>query len=488
MKNKKILILSLALLFSLNTVGCNNNDSSSSSLVSTSSEYVKETEWNTSIKEVMNQTLNATLPFISLDEYKYETYKNSYNIDELYIYELNSSTSKIQDIRAKFVEEGFSLSSKDTSLEYDQYIMSKTDADGNGATYITYGFIGSNVKDAEHHGNFIKAYHVYMLERYTQDEYDLMNEKLGYVLPYLPVTNAHTYEYSEKYDYILMTDVTLDGDLFLLTYASILTSSGFSLHMTSDFQEYFTIDNPIHQDKEIVIAIIDMRYYSYSTGVAYQVFETMKVDEVSSMPYDEMKDYFGNDFNQNNIPTFDNFTYLGYGKNSSCDKEDGYFYIEATLPVDDIYGYVAKLEALEYEVNYSSSSSRYIAYSFDETLRIDYIYTIEEGATTGSFQMKITLMTPTYTSITTSFPSSYINSLYPSFNANQYKVIDSNDKVTIKASDKDDTLTVSYRETLKDAGFSIKYNSTNGHYEATKDNLKVDFYLSGTTFIATYNK
>lgn len=495
MKNKKLLILSFTLLFSLNAVSCNNtssssNPSTSSSEVSSSSSssFIKETEWNTSIKEVMNEILGTTLPFVSLDEYKYETYKNDSNIDELSIYELNSSESKIELIRQTFINEGFTLTSRDSSLGYDRYFMSKTDEDGNGAIYITYGFVPSNIKDATFNGNFIKAYHIYMEKEYSKEEINLMNEKIGYVLPYLPVTNAHTYEYSENYNYILMKDITLDGDLFLFTYASILTNAGFSLNMTSDFQEYFTLPHPTHEDKEIVVAIIDMRSYSYSTGVAYQVFERMKVNEVTSMPYEQMKAYFGSDFNETNIPEITNFTYLGYSKNSTSTKEDGYFYLEANLKIDDIYAYVNKLQTLGYEITYSSTSERYIALSFDELIRIDYVYDISEGSTTGTLQMKITLSTPTYTTITSEFPTSYVGENYPSFTASKYKVIDSSNEVTIKVNDLDNSLTTAYRKTLNDNGFNIKYNSTNGHYEASKDNLKVEFYLSGTTFIVIYSK
>lgn len=494
MKYKKLLILSFTLLFSLNAIGCNNSSSSSntssssSEQSSSSSSFIKETEWNLQILEAMNVTLGTTLPFISLDEYKYETYKNDSNIDELSIYELNSSESKIELIRSTFIKNGFTLTSRDTSLGYDCYNMTKTDEDGNGAIYITYGFVPSTIKDKTFNGNFIKAYHIYMENEYSQEEINLMNEKIGYVLPYLPVTNAHTYEYSETYNYILMKDTTLDGDLFLFTYASVLTKAGFSLNMTSDFQEYFTLPHPTHEDKEIVVAIIDMRSYSYNTGVAYQVFERMKVNEVTSMPYEQIKAYFGTDFNETDIPEITNFTYLGYSKNSSSSKEDGYFYLEANLSVDDIYAYVNKLQNLGYEITYSSSSKRYIALSFDEKIRIDYVYDISEGSTTGTLQMKITLGTPTYTAIINEFPSSYVGENYPSFSASKYKVFDSSNEVVVKVNDLNNSLTTTYRETLKNNGFNIKYNSTNGHYEASKDNLKVEFYLSRTTFIVIYSK
>lgn len=493
MKNKKLLILSFTLLFSLNVVSCNNtsissSQTSSSSEASSSSSFIKETEWNASLKEIMNDVLGVTLPFISLDEYKYETYKNDSNIDELSLYELKSSESKIELIRQAFIKDGFTLTSRDSSLGYDCYFMSKTDENGNGAIYITYGFVPSNIKDSSFNGNFIKAYHIYMEEEYSKEEISLMNEKIGYLLPYLPVTNAHTYEYSETYNYILMKDTTLDGDLFLFTYASILTKAGFNLNMTSDFQEYFTLPHPTHEDKEIVVALIDMRSYSYTTGVAYQVFERMKVNEVTSMPYEQMKTYFGSDFNETNIPEITNFTYLGYSKNSSSTKEDGYFYLEANLKVDDIYAYVNKLQTLGYEISYSSSSERYIALSFDEKIRIDYVYDISEGASSGTLQMKITLSSPTYTTLTSEFPTSYVGDNYPSFNASKYKVFDSSNEVTIKVNDLDNSLTTAYRKTLNDNGFNIKYNSTNGHYEASKDNLKVEFYLSRTTFIVIYTK
>jgi hypothetical protein len=496
MKKNKLLILSLAVLSSFSFVGCSETSSqvssSSNDTISTSSSssssFVKETSWNENIKKVMNDTIDCELPFISLDEYSYETYKNDTNIDELNIYELNSGESKIEEIRTLLMNDGYEIKSKDTSLGYDQYITSKTDEDENGVTYVIYGFIDSKVENVTHHGNFLRAYHIYMVDGFSSEEKALINEKIGTDIPYLPFTNAHTLEYSEKYDYILMKDENLDGDTMLYSYMALLSNAGYSLHMTSDFQEYFTITHPTMPDKEIVIVVIDMRYYSYSSGVAYQVYVDMNMNEVTSMPYDQMKEYFGSDFNTSNIPSFTNFTSLAYGKNSSKDKEDGYFFIEATLPVEDIYAYVTALKNLEYEINYSSTYSRYVAYSFDETVRIDYIYTIESGATSGTFQMKVTLMTPTYTSITKEFPSSTVGSSYPSFSASQYKVFDTTSNVTIKTTDKDNTLVSSYRTTLKDAGFSVKFNNTNGHYEATKDNYKVEFYLSGTTFIAIYNK
>ncbi len=493
MKKNKLLTLSLALLLSCGVTSCgevnsSSSSSSSSSESSPSSEYVKETEWNDNIKKVMNDTIDCVLPFVSLDEYAYETYKNSTNIDELNIYELNSNESKIEDIRVALVKNGFALKSKDSSLGYDQYITSKTDEDENGVTYVIYGFIDSKVENVSHHGNFIRAYHIYMVDDFTSEEKALINSKIGADIPYLPFTNAHSLEYSETYDYILMKDENLDGDIMLMSYMSVLTNAGYQYHMTSDFQQYFTITHPSMPEKEIIIAIIDMRYYSYSSGVAYQVYVDMKMNEVTSMPYEQMQEYFGSDFNTSNIPTLTNFTSLAYGTNSSSDKEDGYFFIEANLPVSDIYAYVDALTDLEYEINYSSTYERYIAYSFDEKVRIDYLYTILEGATSGTFQMKITLMTPTYTSISDSFPSSLIGSEYPSFEASKYKIIDDTSKVTIKVTDKENELTSTYRTTLKDAGFNVKVNSTNGHYEAIKDNLKVEFYLSGTTFIAIYNK